>query len=99
MDRCKLTTMRKRHKNILTFVHIYINIIEKGGEKMKSISQAAEEKKCSDQTIRNALDRGDLYGEKVGSQYVVKDNELYQQWTPRKYGGRRIPVNGSAGEF
>ena len=64
--------------------------------KMKSITNAATEKKCSDQAVRNACRRGDITYERVGNQYVIIENDLFRAWAPRPYGAYRAPVNDSA---
>lgn len=57
-------------------------------ETFKSVPEAAESKGCSQQTIINAIKRGDLNGEKEGGRWKVKNDWLYYIFSPKWTGGR-----------
>ena len=53
-----------------------------------AVSVAAREKGCTDQTIYNALDRGDLNGIRTGKHRLVVRDEVYETWSVMETGGR-----------
>ncbi len=50
--------------------------------KMISTTSAADLKGCSRQAITEAIQRGAIDGEKVGRNFVVRDNRKFEEWQP-----------------
>ena len=49
---------------------------------MINTTTAADLKGCSRQAIAEAIQRGAIDGEKVGRNYVVRNNRKFQEWQP-----------------
>lgn len=57
-------------------------------EKVIPVTEAAEEKDCSRQTIHNAVDRGDLNEVRAGHYVLIVRDEKYEAFQVQETGGR-----------
>ena len=55
---------------------------------MLSTSEVASRKGCTGMAVRNAIQRGDLNGHKLGPVWAVADDEALAAWTVKETGGR-----------
>ena len=52
---------------------------------LSSVTEAAQEKNCTGQTIRNAVERGDLTAIKLGRAiYVRTSTRKWERWEPNE---------------
>ena len=52
--------------------------------KLIPVGEAAQEKGCSRNAVRDAIKRGALDGEQLGRFFFVKGNKKYKEWGPNK---------------
>ena len=52
------------------------------------VTEAAQRKDCTRQTIYNALNRGDLKGRTFGTMRLVVVNEAFERWRVKATGRR-----------
>jgi len=51
---------------------------------MLTTAEAAKIKGCSGQAIIDALNRGEVEGEKFGWAWAIKQNRKFEEWQPSK---------------
>lgn len=64
--------------------------------RMLSTSEVARRKDCTGMAVRNAIQRGDLNGEKLGPVWAVADDEALAAWQVKETGGRTHRQNRDA---
>ena len=51
-------------------------------------TEAAARKGCTPMAVRNAIERGDVNGRKLGHVWAVSDDAALAAWTVKETGGR-----------
>ncbi|PAP79484.1 hypothetical protein B1759_14265 [Rubrivirga sp. SAORIC476] len=61
-----------------------------------STAEVARRKGCTGMAVRNAIQRGDLNGRKLGPVWAVADDESLAAWQVKETGGRTHRQNRDA---